>query len=125
MNNKKRYIHGDIPIIAVDFDGVIVDFAFPGIGQIKKGAKEVLKLLKKKGCKIIIFSGRTDITFPENQDNKRYDEMLKFLIKNDIPFDDIWTGRGKLIADVYIDDKAIHFTNWIDTLKEIKRRGII
>lgn len=114
-----QYIRGKYPTIAVDFDGVIVDFAFPKIGKLKKGAKEALTLLKKMGAFIIIHSARTDMTFTPNISKIPLQEMISFLQQNNIPYDIIWQLPGKPVADIYIDDKGLRFTNWAETLKTI------
>jgi hydroxymethylpyrimidine pyrophosphatase-like HAD family hydrolase len=103
-------------IIAVDFDGTVVDHRYPEIGDLKAGAKDALKAFKKAGHKIAIWTCRA---------GKEELAVRQFLIQNDIPFDSINTavpgtdlGTRKIYADVYIDDKALRFEdNW----GEIKR----
>lgn len=91
-------------VIAVDFDHTLVDYdkALPG-------AKEAINTLREQGHKIIIWSCN----------NKSWIERV--LRNNDIRYD--WIAEsdgGKIIADVYIDDRAIRFNgNWDDTLKEV------
>lgn len=118
-----QYIKGKYPTIAVDFDGVIVDYDFPRIGKLKKNAKKALIFLKKMGATIIIHSARTDMTFPLNASGKPLREMISFLQQNKIPYDIIWQLPGKPVADIYIDDRGIRFTNWIETLKKILSLG--
>lgn len=96
-------------IIAIDFDGTIVESAFPKIGKIKPNAERVIKRLFGEGHKIIIWTCR-----PIN--NKGLDEMKKWLDDNDIPYHKIneniedlgMTTSNKVCADVYIDDMDIH-----------------
>lgn len=115
-------------IVAVDFDGTIVEHAFPEIGPLKSGAKKVLKMLHKKGGKIAIWTCR---------DGKHLDEMKTFLEAEGIPFDAInenvpgvdFTTSPKIYADVYIDNRAIGgLLSWPDiwsTLQiEMLRRGM-
>ena len=45
-------------IIAVDFDGTIVEHRYPAIGQEKEGAIDTLKLLAREGNKLILFTVR-------------------------------------------------------------------
>ncbi len=103
-------------ILAVDFDGTVVDHEYPKIGKLKTGAREALKAFKKKGHKIAIWTCR------QGQEER---DVREFLIEHDVPFDSINTavpgadlGTRKIYADVYIDDKGIRFEdNW----EEIKK----
>ena len=45
--------------ISVDFDGAIVNEAFPGIGTLKKDADKYINMLYDKGCNIIINTCRS------------------------------------------------------------------
>jgi ribonucleotide monophosphatase NagD (HAD superfamily) len=98
-------------IIAVDFDGTLVEHRYPEIGVLKTGALEAMKAFKKDGHKIVIWTCRA---------GKEEMAVRQFLIQNDIPFDSINTpapgtdlGTRKIYADVYIDDKGIRFEdNW-------------
>lgn len=101
--------------IAVDFDGTIVDDSYPSIGDIKRGAKEVLKKFHNRGGKIMIWTCRTGAT---------KSAAVKFLNQNGIDYDTINANHPdmmekygndprKIGADLYIDDKTIHGeVNW-------------
>lgn len=98
-------------VIAVDFDGTVVEHEFPRIGGLKPGAKEALQAFRKAGHKIIIWTCR------HGQHEK---DVRVFLTENDIPFDTINNpimgadlGTRKVYADLYIDDKGIRYEdNW-------------
>ena len=45
-------------IIAIDFDGTIVEHEYPEIGPLKEGAVKALKAFKKAGHKIAIWTCR-------------------------------------------------------------------
>jgi hypothetical protein len=107
------------PMIAVDFDGTLCDAAYPGIGQIKRGAKEALTTFRTLGYKILIYSCRTchwyyDVfggsPLEPTLQREKVRDMIAFLELHDIPYDEIDDGsRGKPPADFYIDDKAIRY----------------
>jgi hypothetical protein len=109
--------------IAVDFDGTLCEFAFPGIGPVKAGAVQAMKTFKALGYWLIIYSCRTshqhydifggDPSQP-TLERDRVKEMIQFLHDNDIVYDEIDDGsKGKPTADYYIDDKGIRFNdNW-------------
>lgn len=105
--------------IAVDFDGTICDFAYPQVGEPKKGVREALEKFKALGFKIIIFSCRTSHYLPEvfgvkSSPSRQWaiKVMVDFLAEHKIPYDTIDDGElGKPLADFYIDDKAVRFEN--------------
>jgi len=99
--------------ISVDFDGTIVEQAFPKIGKLKPGVKEALTLLSEKYT-IVVSSCRTSALFKRGENNPYLDEMRAFLDANEIPYDRIDLGNeGKVVAIAYIDDRAISFQdNW-------------
>lgn len=99
--------------LAIDFDGVIHDDKNPVKGR-KMGpplpdAKMVITHLKDAGCTIIIHTVRGG--YPQH-----VEEWLQYY---DIPYDRVTNIKEP--ADFYIDDKAIRFTNWMDTIAQLKR----
>jgi hydroxymethylpyrimidine pyrophosphatase-like HAD family hydrolase len=100
--------------ICVDIDGTLVHYEkWQGdnhFGKLVPGAAEAMKKLKEKDWFIIIYTTRG---------NK--EAVRKFLNENNIVYDSINENPyqpdnaigGKLLADVYIDDRAITFDgNW-------------
>ena len=95
-------------IIAVDFDGTIVEHKFPEIGKELPFAIETLKLIQQKGHKLILWTYRS---------GKELEEAVKFCekrglffhaVNNDFEgeeFDN--TYSRKIYADMYIDDRNI------------------
>jgi len=100
MEDKKTRVY------AFDFDGVISKYdGFKGKTHTEEPINEVVKairILKKQGHKIIVFSTRSD------------ELMKKYCEDNNIPFDYInrnpekeGDNPGKPVAHVYIDDRTI------------------
>lgn len=98
--------------VAVDFDGTIAQYdGFKGqgvYGPPLPGAREAIDMFKRIGCLIIIFTTRDE--------NEQIAEYLKeheiwFDFINNNPFQHAGTS-GKVMADVYIDDRAVRFTDW-------------
>lgn len=99
-------------IVAVDFDGTIAHYdgwQGPGIfGDPIAGCKEALEDLKQRGYRIVVFTTRgVDL-----------EDVRRYLVGHDIPFDEVNENcsgtpdnlsHRKVIADVYIDDRAMHF----------------
>lgn len=113
-------------IIAVDFDCCIAHYKkWKGIdvfGPPIEGAKDALIDLKSQGHRIIIYTCRIPSL-----------KLQNYLKTNGIPFDAInenpWTWLAdpdptiprKILADVYIDDKAVTFRgDWKETLSEVQ-----
>jgi hypothetical protein len=71
------------------------------------GAEEALKVLHECGYRIIIHSVRGD----------RPDHIREWMEYYHLPFNEI--TRVKPAADYYIDDKAIRFISWAQTLNDI------
>lgn len=95
--------------IAIDFDGTCVTHAYPDIGE-EIGAAPVLKEMVKKGCKLILFTMRS------NRLEREYlEEAVRWFSKHDIPLYGIqqnptqstWTSSPKACAEMYIDDAAL------------------
>lgn len=98
------------PTIAFDFDGTIIEHAYPEMGPIRPGIRELMAELRSAGAEIVIFSGRCSNAWPEYKEGSREKakkELEEFLVLNEIPFDWVDDGsHGKIPADVYYDDKA-------------------
>ncbi len=92
-------------IIAVDFDGTVVDHRFPNVGPSLDGAVDTLKALLSRGHKIILWTMRS---------GKHLEDAVSWYAKNGIelygiqrnPTQDSWTTSPKCYAQLYIDDAA-------------------
>jgi len=110
--------------IAIDLDGVIFKYdEWRGIdhfGEPVKGARLALEELKHQGFEIVIYTTRTNPGanpgYTKYQLAAKVDRALK---KHNIPFDRIEIA-GKPIAKYYIDDRAIRFSGWGETLFTIR-----
>ena len=102
-------------IIAIDFDGTMTkdDGVYPEVGTIKPDAIRVLKkLMQKHVC--CLWTCRTGSHLQMAIDAlKRHEIEFKWI--NDSPVTDT---RRKIIADLYIDDRAFGgITDW-DVIEE-------
>jgi len=108
-------------IACVDFDGTIVEHAFPKVGKPLPGALETLKELKNAGWKLILFTCREDEGY---NINKQYlKDAVEFCKENGLEFDGVNespkdldfrdNGGRKPYATVYIDDRQFGgLPNW-------------
>jgi 5'(3')-deoxyribonucleotidase len=108
-NLRNKHLRG---VIAIDFDGTIVEHDFPHIGALKPKAKEMINELYK-AYEIVIWTCRNNLYLSAGQPNY-LEEARAFLDKEGIKYDRIDAGQqGKIIANYYIDDRGIAFKdNW-------------
>ena len=72
-------------VVIIDFDGTIVDHAFPEIGSPLPLAFEVMKELKEAGYKLILWTCRED---DPHRIHKRYlEEAVAYCKANGVEFD--------------------------------------
>ena len=102
-------------IIAVDFDGTIVEHRYPEIGKEKLFAFETLRALQKQNHQLILWTIRT---------GKELDEAVEFCRKRGVEFysvnrsypEEVFdpdTMSRKIQADFFIDDRNIGgLTGW-------------
>ncbi|MGQ9619794.1 MAG: BT0820 family HAD-type phosphatase [Bacteroidales bacterium] len=104
--------------IAIDFDGTIVEHAYPGIGKEKLFAFSTLKELEKRGAKLILWTFRTGKELEEAVEFCRQHGIEFYAVNKNYPeevFDESTVSR-KIDVDIYIDDKNLGgFPGWSDT----------
>lgn len=101
-------------IIAVDFDGTIVEHAYPKIGKEMLFAFATLKALQAKGHKLILWTIRTGHLLDEAVEYCRQNGVEFYAVNKNFP-DEEWTPDTprKLNADIFIDDRNIGgFLGW-------------
>ncbi|MGO2102851.1 MAG: BT0820 family HAD-type phosphatase [Psychroflexus halocasei] len=109
------------PILAIDFDGTIVENRYPGIGKPMLFAFETLKKLQDEGHILILWTYRS---------GKSLDEAVEFCKKNGIEFyavnksypEEEYSEKisRKINADIFIDDRNIGgFYGWGDIYREL------
>ena len=105
--------------IAVDFDGTLCKHAFPKIGEQEHNHKQLMDVLIKlqsQGHKLILWTNRGD-----NEQYKSLTEAIEWCeskglkfdaINNNLPTQKKLSGYSpKIMADYYIDDKVLSFSN--------------
>jgi hypothetical protein len=94
-------------IIAVDFDGTIVEHAYPGIGKPIPFAVETLIQLQREGHRIILWSVREGKLLQEALDYCAERGLRFFAANENYPGEDRATAPRKLMADIFIDDRNL------------------
>ena len=105
---------GTLPqIVAIDFDGTLVEDKFPTIGEIIPHVFDMALAYKKLGWKVILWTCR---------DKLQLLEAVSFCARNGLTFDavnenvkevmDMFGGNDtrKVYANLYIDDKM----HWVE-----------
>ncbi len=96
-------------IIFVDFDGTLHREHHSNFDLWSEPNEKVVNLVKEykeQGHEIVMYSCRSN---PHICDQKDADLMVKWLKRNDVPFDRI--ERDKPYFDIIIDDRAINPDN--------------
>lgn len=107
--------------VAVDFDNTLIYRDENGEYVAAPGAAEAMQALRKKGCRIIIHSCRTGIAHKHGSLTEELTFIETTLNRFGIDFDEIYAGQ-KMIADFYIDDRAITYRgDWEETLTETSK----
>ena len=113
-------------IIAVDFDGTIVEHKYPAIGREIPFATETLKMLMKQNHKLIMWSVR---------EGKLLDDAVKwckdrgvefYAVNKDYPEETLDNNNHfsrKLKADLFIDDRNLGgLPDWGQIYRMIQKR---
>ena len=102
-------------IIACDFDGVLIERkSIPRPEDFEKDkpmkdAREAVKFLIERGHEVFILTSRRADNWPK---------IRRWLEKHDFPWLRITDTKEN--ATIYLDDRAIRFTNWLDFIKLIE-----
>lgn len=99
-------------IIAIDFDGTIVEHRFPDIGKPVPGAIETMRECVALGAKLILWTMRSDAEKTERGtvlsdavDMLRSHGIELFGVNRNPETD--WSDSPKAYAHVYVDDAAL------------------
>lgn len=102
-------------ILAIDFDGTIVEHRYPKIGKPLIFAFETLKELQKQGHQLILWTYRSGIELDEAIEFCKSHGIDFYSVNSNFPgekFDENNISR-KIYADIYIDDRNIGgFPGW-------------
>lgn len=123
-------------IIAIDFDGTIVEHEFPNIGKDVPFAFETIKEIQDNNHDLILWTVRSTDTLRAAVDY--CDERgVSFLGVNENPSQKFWSGSPKAFAHVFIDDAALGcpliypsnarrpFADWVHIRDLLKSQNII
>ena len=125
MTSKQEMVSEKSKTIAVDFDGTIVEHAYPRIGKEMLFAFGTLKALQQKGHKLILWTFR---------DGQMLDDAVEYCKQNGVEFYavnksypeeeyDLSISR-KINADIFIDDRNVGgFPGWSNIWQMLHPEG--
>lgn len=95
-------------VIAIDFDGTIVEDAYPKIGKPRIFAFETMKRLQQDGHRLILWTYRSGSKLQDAVNFCQSNGITFYAVNQSFPeeqFDN--SVSRKIYADIYIDDRNI------------------
>lgn len=108
-------------IIAIDFDGTIVEDGYPKIGKPMIFAFETIKKLQADGHRLILWTYRSGRKLQEAADFCKENGIEFYAVNKNYPEEE-FDGKisRKIHADLFIDDRNIGgFLGWTEIYKLI------
>ena len=117
-------------IYAIDFDGTIVEHAYPGIGMPIYNMLDIIKKLKEEGHSLILWTCRYGEKLEEAKDwlkaqgvydcfdafNENLPEQIKYF----------GSDTRKIFANVYVDDRAQYVRRFAEEFfSEVEEREAV
>ncbi|MFO7999650.1 MAG: hydrolase [Marinilabilia sp.] len=101
-------------VIAVDFDGTIVEHRYPEIGKEKLFAFETLKAFQEQGHLLVLWTFRTGDELEAAVEFCRQNGLEFYAVNKSFPEEEFdGTMSRKISADVFIDDRNVGgFPGW-------------
>lgn len=95
-------------VIAIDFDGTIVEHRYPFIGRIRPFAFQTMEALKIKGHRLILWTHRSGPKLEEAVKFCRNHGLEFYAVNKNYPEEE-WDENDsrKILADIYIDDRNL------------------
>lgn len=114
-------------IIAVDFDGVIVEDRFPDIGEPDMELVGLLNIAYDQGHSVILWTSRVDDKLEAAVETCKNIGLSLTAVNNGDPdnLSQYGTDPRKIYADMYLDDRALGFSRYkaYITLLQIIAKG--
>lgn len=95
-------------VIAVDFDGTIVESRYPEIGKERPFAFQTLRALQEKGFLLVLWTCRSGKLLDDAVELCRKNGVEFYAVNCNFPDDDKAENyMRKIDADIYIDDRNL------------------
>ena len=113
-------------IIAVDFDGTIVEHKYPEIGKPIPFAIDTLKMLTNERHTLLLWTVREGRLLQEAIDYCAAQGLTFYAHNANFPEEDRSSGARKLTADLFIDDRNFGgLPDWGIIYQAIKKRKML
>jgi hypothetical protein len=101
-------------VIAVDFDGTIVDHEYPRIGAEKLFAFQTLRALQDKGHRLVLWTIRDGKTLEAAVEYCGSNGIEFYAVNETFPNEGFEPGQSRKVnADIFIDDRNVGgFLGW-------------
>ncbi len=121
----QQFLSENSKVIAIDFDGTIVEHKYPAIGKEMLFAFATIKELQKKGHKLILWTIRTGDMLEEAVEFCRKNGVEFYAVNKNYPEEELTqTTSRKLNADVFIDDRSLGgFIGWSEVWQMLHPDG--
>jgi hydroxymethylpyrimidine pyrophosphatase-like HAD family hydrolase len=119
------FLNENSKVIAVDFDGTIVEHRYPAIGKEMLFAFATMKALQQKGHKLILWTIRTGDLLQDAVNYCKENGVEFYAVNKNYPEEelDAKTSR-KLNADIFIDDRVVGgFIGWSEVWQALHPEG--
>ena len=111
-------------LIAVDFDGTIVEDAYPKVGKAKPFAIETIKMLQNDGHRIILWTYRHGRALKEAHQFMIHSGIEPYAVNRSYPEEATHPSdvSRKINADLFIDDRNFGgFPGWGEIYQELNK----
>jgi hydroxymethylpyrimidine pyrophosphatase-like HAD family hydrolase len=119
------FLNENSKVIAVDFDGTIVEHRYPAIGKEMLFAFATLKALQQKGHKLILWTIRTGELLEEAVQFCRKNGVEFYAVNKNYPEEELDASTSrKLNVDIFIDDRNVGgFAGWSEVWQTLHPEG--
>ena len=107
-------MHRPITVLAVDFDGTIVENKWPDIGSLNQQAKSIINKFVIGGGKVIVWSCREGLSQYEAENFLKLNGVYYHAFNENVPerIESYGNDCRKVGADLYVDDLSPDGPNW-------------
>ena len=111
-------------IIAVDFDGTIVEHAYPKIGRELPFAVDSLKMLQDEGIRLILWTSRYGELLDDAVNYCKARGLEFYAVNRNFPEEQFDSNVSrKIVADIYIDDRNFGgLPGWGEIYQQISQK---
>lgn len=110
-------------LIAVDFDGTIVQHRYPAIGKERTFAFQTLKSLQAQGHLLVLWTIRSGKELDDAVDYCRRNGVEFYAVNKTYPEEVLTEGMSRKVnADIFIDDRNVGgFLGWGEIWQQLNK----